>query len=115
EVEVADEDLILGLRGLPNDAAAWIAEVARAVELRVVERLLDADPVDGADPVAVGDGVGRLLELPEIPRQRFDRGRRVEDDLCPFEPKGAGGLGKVPVVAEQRADAADRGAPHRGD
>src|ERR1700704_45846 len=81
QVEVADQHLVLGLRCPGDDAASWITEVARSVELCLVERLLHADAVDGADPVAVGHGVRRLLQLPEIARQRFDRGRRVEDEL----------------------------------
>src|SRR3989442_5815132 len=71
QVEVTDQHLILGLRGLADDAAARVAEVARTVELRLVERLLHPNAVDGADPVAVGDGVRPLLQVPEIPRQRF--------------------------------------------
>src|SRR5437762_147244 len=49
-----------------EDAAARIAEVALAVELADVPRCFDADAVDGADEISVGDGVGGLLEFPEI-------------------------------------------------
>src|ERR1700736_5409668 len=113
KVEVADQHLIFGFRCPGDDAASRIAEVARPVELCLIEGLLHPDPVDGADPVAVGDRVRALLEFPETARKRFDGGRRVEDELGTLEPEGAGGLRKVPVVADQDADSADRGVPHR--
>src|SRR5207245_10729044 len=61
EVEVGHHDLILVPRGLCDALAARIAEVALAVELADVPRLLMADPIDGPDEVAVGHGVGGLL------------------------------------------------------
>src|SRR5688500_12836954 len=66
EVEVVNEHLVLGVRGLRNDLTPRVAEVGRAVELRARQRLLGADAVDRADPIAVGHRGRRLLELPEV-------------------------------------------------
>src|SRR5215203_4013775 len=66
KVEVVDEHLVLELGRLRDDPAARVAEVAGAVEARLAERRLHPDPVDRADPEAVGDRVRRLLQFPEI-------------------------------------------------
>src|SRR5436305_5680775 len=65
-IEVRDHERVLIARGHREHLAARIAEVALAVKLADVPRRLVADAVDGADEVAVRDGVGGLLELPEI-------------------------------------------------
>src|SRR6266576_5857463 len=66
EVHLRDDELVLVLAALRQEVAARIHEVARAVELADVPRRLDADPIDTAHEVAVGDGVRGLLQLPEI-------------------------------------------------
>src|SRR5436309_9106346 len=66
EVELGgDKGVFVALRG-GEELAARIAEVALPVELADVPRRFEADAIDGADEVAVRDGVGRLLELPEV-------------------------------------------------
>ena len=70
-----------------DDLAARIAEVDSAVELADVPRRLFADAIDGADEVAVGHRVRRLLELPQILGQARHRRRRVEHDLGAGQPE----------------------------
>ena len=104
EVEVGRQHFVLVARGLGEDLAARIAEVALAVELADLPRLLDADAIDGADEVPVGDGVRRLLELPEILAQAGDGRGGVEDDLGAGKAERARALGEVAVVADVDAD-----------
>src|SRR5512137_1084311 len=63
QVEVRDEDFILVAAGLRHDLSARIAEIALAVEFADVPGGFLADAIDGADKIAVGDGVRGLLEL----------------------------------------------------
>src|SRR5688572_6622988 len=100
EVQVGDDEGVLVARRLGDDLAARVAEVALAVELADVPRLLVADAVDGADEVAVGDGVRGLFELPEVFREARDRGRGVEDYLGAVQTQSARALGEVAVVAD---------------
>ena len=62
--------------------------------------------VDGADEVAVGHGVGRLLELPQVLGEAGDGGRGVEDDLGAVQAQAARAFGEVAVVADVDADLA---------
>ena len=48
------------------DLAAWVDEIALAVEFADVPWSFNANPIDGADVNAIGDGGGGLLQLPEI-------------------------------------------------
>src|SRR6516225_6080468 len=75
-------------RGLREDAAAWIAEVALAVEFADIPRGFGAYPVDGADEIAVGHSVGGLLQFPQIFAETGDGGRGVEDDLGAGQSQG---------------------------
>src|ERR1041384_8270413 len=63
QVQVCGENFVLVAGRLRDDLAARITEVAGAVELADVPRSLHPDPVDGADIIAVGYGVRRLLQL----------------------------------------------------
>src|SRR5215217_9021382 len=112
-VQVADDDLGPGVGGEVADRPALgVGEVRRAVEV-VVAEVLDADPVDGADVVLVGDRGGGLLQLPQVVGQAAAGRRGVEDDLGTVEPERAPPLREVPVVADVDADPADRGVEHR--
>jgi hypothetical protein len=104
EVEVGDHQLVVVLAGLGDDLPARVHEVAGAVELADVPGRLGADAVDGADVVAVGDGVGGLLELPQVLAEAGDGGAGVEDDLGAVEAQAARALGEVAVVADVDAD-----------
>ena len=67
EVHVADQQLlVVGAADAADELAARIDEVALAVEVVVADVGLDADAVDGADEVAVGDGVADLLDPPQV-------------------------------------------------
>src|SRR4029079_9115432 len=81
EVELRGDEGVLVALGLRQELPARIAEVALPVKLADVPRPFEADAVDGADEVAVGDGVRRLLELPEVLGEPGDGGGRVEHDL----------------------------------
>src|SRR5439155_19227459 len=104
EVEVRHHDLVPIARGLRGTPAARIAKIALAVELADVPWLLVADPVDGADEVAVGHRVGRLLQLPQIFGEPRHGRRRVEDDLGPGQPQRARALGEVAVITDVDTD-----------
>ena len=65
-VEVAHDQLgFVAVADFADELAFGIDEVARAVEV-VVAEVFDADPVDRADVVLVGDGRRGLLELPQV-------------------------------------------------
>src|SRR5664280_336070 len=104
EVEVGGEDFVFVARRLGEDAAAGIAEIARAVEFADIPRGFGAHAVDGADEIAVGDGVGGLLQLPQILAETGDGGRGVEDDLGAGQSQSARAFGEVAVVADVDAD-----------
>src|SRR3546814_13662398 len=80
--------------------------MGRAVELADVPGRLAADPVHRADEAAVGDGRGRLLQLPEILAQARDRGRGVHDVLGTGQRQRAPALRDVAVVADVDAEPA---------
>src|SRR5687767_12528152 len=113
EIEVGGDDRVAIAGAFGDDLPARVREVAAPVELSDVPRLLVPDAVDSADEVAVGDGVRRLLELPQVLGKTRHRGRGVEDDLRPLEAQDPRALGKVAVVADVDADRADGGLEHR--
>src|SRR5204862_3355349 len=100
QVEIGGQHLILVPRSLRDDLAARIAEVAGAIELADVPRRLDADAIDCAYEVAIGDRVRGLLQFPEILAEAGDCGRRIEYDLGAVQPERAGAVGEVTVVAD---------------
>ena len=103
--------LVLGRRG--QEVAARIDEVGRAVEAADVPRRFGADAVAAGHEVAVGDGVRRLLELPQVLRQAGDGRRRVEDDLGAVQAEQPRAFGKVAVVADVDADGRVARLEHR--
>src|SRR5207244_6471746 len=110
---VAHEHFFFRLRSLPDDASPRVAEVTGPVELCLVERFFHAYTIDGADPVTVRHGVGRLLQLPEIPRERLDSRGWIENQLRPLQAQLPRRFREMPVVADQQAHPADRGVPDR--
>src|SRR5689334_658978 len=64
EVEVGHEHFVLVAAGLGKNFASRIAEVTLAVKFPDAPGLLFAYAVDGADEIAIGDGVRRLLQFP---------------------------------------------------
>src|SRR5215471_5507137 len=112
-VQVADHDLLGGVGGGPaHDLPARVGEVGLPVEVVVAERL-DADPVDRADEVFVGDRGAGLLQPPQVLRQPPAGRGRVEDDLGAGQAERPPALGEVPLVADVDADPAHRGVEHR--
>src|SRR6188768_2201276 len=66
EVELGGDQLALVAARVRDELPARVAEVALSVELADVPGRFLADAVDRADEVRVGDGVRRLLELPQV-------------------------------------------------
>src|SRR5689334_6029271 len=66
EIQVGDQNFVFIARGAGDDLAARIAEVAGAIEVPDVPGSLSAHAIDGADEVAVGDGMRGLFDLPEV-------------------------------------------------
>src|SRR6478736_927533 len=81
EVEVAHDQLrLVGVADVADELALGVDEVALAVEVVVADVGLDADAVDGADVVHVGDGGRRLLDPPDVLGEPATGRRRVEHD-----------------------------------
>src|SRR3954469_8525566 len=66
EIQVGDDELVAVSRRLSDHLPPRIAEIALAIELTDVPRLLEPDAIDRPNEERVCDGVGRLLELPQI-------------------------------------------------
>src|SRR5574337_1983673 len=117
EVEVADDDLLLGSGGdLADVVAARVNEVGRPVEgRRVIAELTDllADPVDRRDEILVRRGCRRLFDLPQPLGQPRLGGRRVEHQLRAAQAEFPPAFGEVPVVADVDPDPADGGGEDR--
>src|SRR5215470_3418005 len=95
-----------------DELPARVGEVGLPVEVVVAERL-DADPVDRADKVLIGDRGTGLLQPPQVLRQAAAGRRRVEHDLGAGQAESPPPLGEVPLVTDVDADPADRGVEHR--
>src|ERR1700761_3260338 len=112
QVDLADEDLFLVVRGLGNDAAEGIGEERSAPELEagalplvaLQVAVLHAYAVDGGNKDSVGDGVAALDGLPGVILGLAELGllRRVPAD---------GGRVEEQVRALQRGDARAFGIP----
>src|ERR1043166_2254511 len=103
EVQFGRHELGLVARRTGDELAARVAEVALAVEFADVPRRLIPDAVDGADEEGVGDGVGGLLELPEILRQPGDGGRRIEHNFRSVQTQLPGPFREVTVITDVHA------------
>jgi len=51
-------------RTFGHDLSAWIAKITLSVKLTDPPRVFKAWSIDRADEVLIGNGVGRLFELP---------------------------------------------------
>jgi len=81
EIEFSDEQFVLVAARLRHNLSTWIAEIALAVEFADFPRSFCADAIDGSDEVLVGDGMGGLLELPEIFGEACDGGGGIVDNF----------------------------------
>src|SRR5579859_3403703 len=112
-VQVAHHDLFGRVGGGPaHDLPARVGEVGLPIEV-VVAQWLDADAVDRAHEVLVGDRRAGLLQPPQVLRQATAGRGRVEDDLGAGQAERPPALGEVPLVADVHADPAHRGVEHR--
>src|SRR4051794_29320912 len=113
EIEIAHDELrLVGIADIADELTLGVDEVALTVEVVVTERL-DANAVDRADVVHVGDRSGRLLDPPDVFAETAMRGRRVEHDLGAVQPECPPPFREVAVVADVHADPADRGVEDR--
>src|SRR5688572_3774216 len=113
EIHVVDDELVLVAAGDLLDLAARVDEIALAVEFTDVPGRFLADAVDGADIDAVGDGGGRLLQLPEILAEASDGGGRIDDVVGAVERECAPAFGEMAVVADVDAELAIARLEHR--
>src|SRR5690349_6296583 len=81
QVELRGHQRVFVALGLRQELSARIAEVALPVKLADVPRRLESDAIDGADEVAVGHCMRRLLEPPQILGESGHGRGRIEDDL----------------------------------
>src|SRR5580693_2745800 len=100
EIEFGDEEFVFVSAGLRDDFSARIAEVAFAVELAYFPGRFGADAIDGGNEILVGDGVGGLLELPEIFGEASHGGGGIVDNFGAVEAEDACAFGEVAVVAD---------------
>src|SRR5579859_4065044 len=100
KVQVRGDKGILIARADSQKLAAWAYKVALAIKLSDVPRLLVSNTIDSAKEIAVGYCMGRLLQFPEVLRKAGNRGGWIENYLGAVQPKGAGALREVPVVAD---------------
>src|SRR5258705_6010226 len=98
EIEIRRQDFVLVARGLGDDLAPRVAEIARPVKFADVPGGFRADAIDGGDVIAVGDGVRGLLQFPEMLAEAGHGRRGVEYDLGAVESKGARAFGEVADV-----------------
>src|SRR6266705_5851757 len=105
EVQFGDEPFILVAARLLDDFAAWVAEIALAVEFADFPRRFGAAAVDGGDEIGVGNSVGGLLEFPEILGKTGDSSGGVVDNFRAVKPEDARTFGEMAVVANVNTDA----------
>src|SRR5260370_24677888 len=117
EIQLGDGQFVLVAAGLFDDFAARVAEVACAVKFADFPGSFGADAVDGGDEISVGDGVGGLLEFPEIFGETGDSGGGVVDNFRAVEAEDARAFGGVAVVykVEPPSGGTGVGGGGRGD
>src|SRR5260370_40772818 len=113
EVQFGDEQFILVAAGLLDDFAAWVAEIALAVEFADFPRRFGADAVDGGDEIGVGNSVGGLLEFPEILGKTSDSSGGIVDDFGAVASEDARAFGGMAVLTNVDTDAVGAPLKHR--
>src|SRR3954454_20869845 len=103
EVQVGDYDFIFVAARLRHDFSSRISEINLAVKIANIPRLLPSHAINPPNEISIGDGVRRLLQLPQIFREAGHSRRRIEYDLSSVQSQNASAFGKVPVVADVHA------------
>ncbi|CDN46175.1 hypothetical protein BN871_LF_00020 [Paenibacillus sp. P22] len=98
-VQLPDDGLVPVPAAFRHNPAAGVDQIGLAVELSHVPGSFRPYPVDRGHVVAVGDCMGRLLQLPQVLRRAGHRRRRIEDNLRPAKAEHPRSLRKMPVVA----------------
>ena len=75
--------------------------------------MFGANAVDGGHEIGVGNGVGGLLELPQVFGKAGDGCRRVVDDFRAVESEDSGPFREMAVVTDIHADAGVPGLKDR--
>src|SRR5215831_11270930 len=112
EIQVRDDNFFAIARPFGQEFSTGSAEIALTIKLSNIPRLLAADSVNGADEIAVRDGVGGLFQFPQILAETGDCGGRIEHDLRAIQPKSASAFREVTVVADIDSDVCVFGLEH---
>src|SRR5262249_3379368 len=104
QIQVRDDHFVFVTRAFGNDLPAGRAEITLPVKFTDVPRILAADAIDGADEVAVGYGVSRLLAFPKVLAKARNCCRGIEDDFGCVQTEGPSPLRKMAIVADINAD-----------
>src|SRR6266705_620239 len=105
KIQIRDEQFILVAAGLLHNFSSRIAEVALAIKFADLPRSFRANAVDGSNEIGVGDGVGGLLEFPQIFGKAGDGGGGVVDNFRAVETEDPRALRKMAIVTDVNADA----------
>ena len=113
EVKIGHHHMVFVPGPLGDYLASGVAKVAVAVKLAYVPGSLASHPVDGPDEVAVGNGVGRLLQAPQVFRQSRHGGRGIENNLSAIQAEGTRPFREVAVVTNIHPYLANPGCEDR--
>src|SRR5258708_16811854 len=112
EIDVGHQHRIFRAARLRKDLSARIAEVALAIELADVPRLLASHAVDRADKISIRPRMRRLLQFPQVLRKSGYRRRRIENNLGAIHSQDPRPFGKMAVVADIHPDARELRIEH---
>ena len=94
EVEVGHQHFVFVAAGLGKNFASRIAEVTLAVKFPDAPRLLFAYPVDGADKIAVGDGMRGCSSSHKYSERPATVAEGLKIISAPFNPRARAPSGK---------------------
>src|ERR1700722_3218473 len=98
QIEIRNYDFILIAACLCDDLASRIAEITLAIEFADAPGLLGANAIDRSHKVAVGHGVRRLFEFPQVFRESGHGGGRIENDLGAIQSQDARPFRKMAII-----------------
>src|SRR5579859_5173785 len=105
QIQFGNEQFVFVAAGLRHNLSARIAEIALAVKFTDFPGGFRSNTIDGGDEILIGDGVGGLLELPQIFGESGNGRGGIVDNLCAVQSEAARAFGKVTVVTDVDADA----------